>query len=210
MINLRKPFNKYITVIMLAVTLILAGCSSNVEYVTADNSDDAISLGLDSQDFEHAAQEALNSLLASNTLNKPGGGRYIVAIGKVVNDTTLRIDTDMLVKKIRIGMLQSGKAVITTAIAGNSKNVDDLIYDVRELRDNDEFKQDTIAGKGTLYAPDFSLTGKILQRISRTGKNKQLVEYYVQLTLTEIKSGLAYWENESTVRKLGSNKSTAW
>ncbi|WP_392552288.1 penicillin-binding protein activator LpoB [Orbus wheelerorum] len=210
MINLRKPFNKYISVIMLAVTLILAGCSSNVEYVTADNSDDAISLGLDSQDFEHAAQEALNSLLASNTLNKPGGGRYIVAIGKVVNDTTLRIDTDMLVKKIRIGMLQSGKAVITTAIAGNSKNVDDLIYDVRELRDNDEFKQDTIAGKGTLYAPDFSLTGKILQRISRTGKNKQLVEYYVQLTLTEIKSGLAYWENESTVRKLGSNKSTAW
>ncbi|RKS85963.1 hypothetical protein DES39_1381 [Orbus hercynius] len=210
MINLFKPFNKYTTIIALGVALSLSGCSSNVEYVTADNAADAISLGLDSQDFEQAAQEALNSLLASNALNKPGGGRYVVAIGKVINDTTLRIDTDMLVKKIRIGMLQSGKAVVTTAIAGNSNNVDDLIYDVRELRGNDEFKQDTIAGKGTLYAPDFSLTGKILQRISRTGKNKQLVEYYLQLTLTDIKSGLAYWENESTVRKLGSNKSTAW
>lgn len=210
MINLFKPFNKFTTVVILGLMMTLAGCSSNVEYVTDDNAADAISLGLDSQDFEQAAQESLNSLLASNALNKPGGGRYVVAIGKVVNDTTMRIDTDMLIKKIRIGMLQSGKAVITTAVAGNSNNVDDLIYDVRELRDNDEFKQDTIAGKGTLYAPDFSLTGKILQRISRTGKNKQLVEYYFQLTLTDIKSGLAYWESESTVRKLGSNKSTAW
>jgi len=209
MINLHKLF-KYTAAIMLGLSLTLTGCSSNVEYVNAGNADDAISLGLDSQDFEQAAQEALNSLLASNALNKPGGGRYVVAIGKMINDTTVRIDTDMLVKKIRIGMLQSGKAVITTAIASNSNNVDDLVYDVRELRGNDEFKQDTIAGKGTLYAPDFSLTGKILQRISRTGKNKQLVEYYLQLTLTDIKSGLAYWENESVVRKLGSNKSTAW
>jgi len=189
MINLHKLF-KYTTAIMLGLSLTLTGCSSNVEYVNADNADDAISLGLDSQDFEQAAQEALNSLLASNALNKPGGGRYVVAIGKMINDTTVRIDTDMLVKKIRIGMLQSGKAVITTAIASNSNNVDDLVYDVRELRGNDEFKQDTIAGKGTLYAPDFSLTGKILQRISRTGKNKQLVEYYLQLTLTDIKSSL--------------------
>lgn len=210
MTNLYNALNKYTIAIALGLTLTLSGCSSNVEYVTANNAEDAVSLGLDSQDFEQAAQESLNSLLASDALNKPGGGRYVVAIGKVVNDTTLRIDTDMLIKKIRIGMLQSGKAVITTAVAGNSNGVDELIYDVRELRDNDEFKQDTIAGKGTLYAPDLSLTGKISQRISRTGKNKQLVEYYLQLTLTDIKSGLAYWENESIVRKLGSNKSTAW
>lgn len=202
--------NKILTALSLGFILALTGCSSNIEYVTKDNAEDAVTLGLDSQDFEQAAQESLNSLISSNALNKPGGGRYVVAIGKIINDTTIRIDTDMLVKKIRIGMLQSGKAVITTAIAGNSNNVDDLIYDVRELRDNDEFKKDTIAGKGALYAPDFSLTGKIVQRIARTGKNKQLVEYYLQLTLTDIKSGLAYWENESVVRKLGSNKSTVW
>ena len=202
--------NKILTALSLGFILALTGCSSNIEYVTKDNAEDAVTLGLDSQDFEQAAQESLNSLISSNALNKPGGGRYVVAIGKIINDTTIRIDTDMLVKKIRIGMLQSGKAVITTAIAGNSNNVDDLIYDVRELRDNDEFKKDTIAGKGTLYAPDFSLTGKIVQRIARTGKNRQLVEYYLQLTLTDIKSGLAYWENESVVRKLGSNKSTVW
>jgi len=202
--------NKILTALSLGFILALTGCSSNIEYVTKDNAEDAVTLGLDSQDFEQAAQESLNSLISSNALNKPGGGRYVVAIGKIINDTTIRIDTDMLVKKIRIGMLQSGKAVITTAIAGNSNNVDDLIYDVRELRDNDEFKKDTIAGKETLYAPDFSLTGKIVQRIARTGKNKQLVEYYLQLTLTDIKSGLAYWENESVVRKLGSNKSTVW
>lgn len=204
-----SPFRVF-AIFILAFSVILSGCSSSIEYVTKDNEKDALSLGLDSQDFEQAAQEALNSLLASDALNKPGGGRYVVAIGQIVNNTTLRIDTDMLIKKIRIGMLQSGKAVITTAVAGNSSGVDDLIYDVRSLRDNDEFKQDTIADKGTLYAPDFSLTGKILQRIARTGNNKQLVEYYLQLTLTDVKSGLSYWESESIVRKLGSPKATAW
>ncbi|XKM13692.1 penicillin-binding protein activator LpoB [Orbaceae bacterium ac157xtp] len=208
--NTVKKSNIKLTLLSFLLGTLLIGCASDVEYVTQDNEKEAVSLGLDSQDFEHAAQESLNSLLISNALNKPGGGRYVVAIGKVVNDTTLRIDTDMLIKKIRMGMLQSGKAVITVAVAGNTNGVDDLIYDVRELRDNDEFKQETIAGKGTLIAPDFSLTGKILQRIARTGKNKQLVEYYLQLSLTDIKSGLVYWEGESIVRKLGSNKSTAW
>lgn len=206
---LNKLFVRFTTIIAFGSVIVLSGCSSNVEYITEKNADDAISLGLDRKDFENAAQDAIESLLASNALNKQGGGRYVVAVGKVVNDTTLRIDTDMLIKKIRIGMLQSGKAVITSAISANG-TADELIFDVRELRGNDEFKQDTIAQKGTLYAPDFSLTGKILQRISRTGKNKQMVEYYFQLTLTEIRSGLAYWESESTVGKLGSNKSTAW
>lgn len=208
--TIKKSPKQYGCIVLISALFTLSGCGSNVEYVTEDNADQALSLGLDSQDFERAAQEALDSLLASSALNRAGGGRYVVAIGRVTNDTTIRIDTDMLIRKIRIGMLQSGKAVVTTAVAGNQAGVDELIYDVRELRDNDEFKQDTIAGKGTLQAPDFSLSGKILQRIARTGNNKQLVEYYLQLTLTDLTSGLAYWENESIVRKLGSNKSTAW
>ncbi|QIQ20347.1 penicillin-binding protein activator LpoB [Zophobihabitans entericus] len=204
-----KTFSRITALITLSAAIILSGCSNNIEYINEDNADQAISLGLDRKDFENAAQDALESLLASNALNKAGGGRYVVAIGKVVNNTTLRIDTDMLIKKIRIGMLQSGKAVITSAVSANG-TADELIFDVRELRDNDEFKQDTIAQKGTLYAPDFSLTGKILQRIARTGNDKQMVEYYFQLTLTELRSGLVYWESESTVGKLGSNKSAIW
>ena len=80
----------------------------------------------------------------------------------------------------------------------------------RELRNSDEFNQDTVAKKGQMIAPDLSLSGKIIQRnISVTSKIQQ-VEYYFQLTLTDIDSGLAYWEGETVIGKRGSNKAVAW
>ncbi len=104
-------------------------------------------------------------------------------------------------------MNRSGKAIITTAVG---RQRDDTAQQVRKLRGNEEFKQDTIAKKHTLYAPELSLSGDILQRAAKTGDDEQLVEYYFQLTLTQIKSGLAYWEDEVIVGKLGSNDSVTW
>jgi PBP1b-binding outer membrane lipoprotein LpoB len=42
------------------------------------------------------------------------------------------------------------------------------------------------------------------------GRNKTQVEYFFQLSLTEIKSGLAIWEGETPIVKRGSSKSVSW
>jgi PBP1b-binding outer membrane lipoprotein LpoB len=55
-----------------------------------------------------------------------------------------------------------------------------------------------------------SLSGKIIQRNNRVDGDKQLVEYYIQLTLTDLATGLAVWEGETPIRKLGSAKGTSW
>ena len=39
---------------------------------------------------------------------------------------------------------------------------------------------------------------------------KQQVEYYFMLSLTEIRTGLAWWEGETIIGKRGSGKSVAW
>ncbi|PLY16372.1 MAG: penicillin-binding protein activator LpoB, partial [Sulfurimonas sp.] len=120
------------------------------------------------------------------------------------------IDTDQLIKKIRVGLLQSGKVVVTTAV-GVSGAEDPMSMQTREeLRGNVEFDQKTVAGKGEMIAPDLSLSGKILQRNIRVDSKTQRVEYYFQLSLTDIKTGLAFWEDERIVAKRGSNKSVAW
>lgn len=194
------------------LTLTLAGCNTQPTYVggsQAENKAAPLTMGIDRQDFEKAAQESVDSLLRSNALNKPQGGRYVVAISKVMNDTTQRIDTDMLIKKIRIAMLQSGKAVITSAVSANGAG-DDMVYQSRELRGNDEFRASTVAKKGTLIAPDMSLSGKIMQRNAITQSGDQLAEYYFQLTLTELATGLAFWEGESVIGKMGSNDTVTW
>ncbi len=189
---------------------VFTGCATKPHYVgVKDSKDMPTTLSIDRRDFEKAANEAIKDLLQSGALDKKGGGRYVVAMGRMINDTTQRIDTDMLIKKIRIAMLKSGKAVVTTAVKAGGPE-DEMTKEVRTLRADDEFKQSTIAKKGTIYAPDMSLAGKIMQRTVKTADNDQLVEYYFHLTLTHLESGLAFWEGESIVGKVGSNDSVTW
>jgi PBP1b-binding outer membrane lipoprotein LpoB len=61
-----------------------------------------------------------------------------------------------------------------------------------------------------MIAPDMSLSGKIIQRNTSDGGSGQRVDYYFMLTITDIKSGLAFWEGQEVVKKITSNKSAAW
>ena len=116
---------------------------------------------------------------------------------------------DQLIKKIRVELLKSGKVVVTTAVSANGAE-DKMSKQARELRDDDEFNQRTVQKKGQMIAPDMSLSGKILQRNVRMDDGKQQVEYYFMLSLTEIKTGLAWWEGETIIGKRGSGKSVSW
>ena len=119
-----------------------------------------------------------------------------------------RIDTDQLVKKIRTQLLQSGKVVVTTAVGLNGAE-DPMVMKARQLRKSGEVNQNTVAQAGKIIAPDLSLSGKIIQKNIPLGRNKTRVEYYVQLTLSEIETGLAFWEGETPIIKEG-GKAPIW
>ena len=201
--------------LVLTLGFMAHGCSQKTRYVTqseqqsTQESKENITMGLDNADFQRAAQEAIQSMLESGAVDKPGGGRYVLAISNIVNDTMQRIDTDQLVKKIRVALLQSGKVVVTTAVSAGGPE-DDMSYKARELRKSEEFNQKTVAKKGQMVAPDLSLSGKIIQRNSTLQDGSQRSDYYFQLSLTDINSGLAFWEGETVIGKVGSNDSAAW
>jgi hypothetical protein len=44
----------------------------------------AIGLGLDSRDFEGAAAKSVQDMLESHAVDKPGGGRYVMVVSRVV------------------------------------------------------------------------------------------------------------------------------
>ena len=53
-----------------------------------------------------------------------------------------------------------------------------------------------------MIAPDYSLSGKITQEIDRAGRTKQST-FYFQLSLTDLRTGLAFWEDQHEISKLG-------
>lgn len=196
------------TFLIILAAVLVSGCATETRYVDPAADDGPVSMSLDYRDFERAATEAVEDMLASGAVDNPDGGRYIMVVSRITNDTMQRIDTDQLVKKIRVSLLRSGKVVTTTAVGLNGAE-DEMSMRSRELRDSEEFDQSGVQRKGTLQAPDLSLSGKLMQRNHQVGGDQQ-VEYYIQLTLTDLASGLAFWEGETPIIKRGSDKSVSW
>jgi hypothetical protein len=196
-----------ITVISVAL---LVGCEQT-SYIDTMHDTGKPVMALDYRDFDQAASEMVQSMLASGALKKADGSRYVMATGRIVNDTMQRIDTDQLMAKVEQELLNSGQVVMTSAVGSKT---DQLTYDIRrDIKDSDigdEFDQNTVPGKGTLISPELSVSGKIFQRNIRYSSDKQQVEYYFQLRVSEIASGLVIWQNETLIGKRGSNRSVAW
>jgi uncharacterized protein (TIGR02722 family) len=191
--------------------VVFAGCQPATKNIDTVNDEGKAVMGLDYRDFDQAAAAMVSSLVSSGALNKKDGGRYVMATGRIVNDTMQRIDTDQLMAKVEQEMMNSGQVVMTSTVG--DKAGDSLVYEVRDLRDSDradEFNEDTMAAKKQLIAPELSISGKIIQRNVKYDKKKQQVEYYFQLRITDMTTGLRFWQEEKIIGKRGSDKMVSW
>ena len=181
---------------------LLAGCATQTQRLDLSHDTSAEVNALDSRDFGIAAEKMISDMIESGAVDKPAGGRYVLAIGRVANRTKQDIDTDQLVKKIRVSLLKSKKVVVTTAVGGSGAE-DNMSRAVRDLADDEMFNANTVAQQGTAIAPELSLSGKIIERNLKISSSKQRIEYIFQLSLTDINTGLAFWEGEETIGKIG-------
>jgi uncharacterized protein (TIGR02722 family) len=185
-----------------ALGLFAAGCATDAKYVDAKGSRTMVNVGkINIQDFSQAAEDAINSLLASGTLDKVKEPPAILVISRIVNNTSQQIDTDLLTKKIRVALNQSGKAVtrVTRGVGGTAE--DELAREIEA----EEKAQGTAVPTRTA---DFSLSGKIIETTTRAGNLKQSA-YTFQLSLTDTR-GLALWESEKEIVKQGTRGSVGF
>ncbi len=193
-----------------AAAILMTSCASNkVTYLDpASNDRKIVRVGnIDQQDWGMAASTMIDSLLQSGVLDKSDGKKSVVLIGTIRNKTQEHVDLDLLTKKIRVAIMRSGKALVTTAIGVGGPEDASSMKLRKELRDNEEFDQSTIAEKGTLKSADLSLTGKIIQSNAKAGRTRQSV-FTFQLSMTNVRNGLAVWEDEYEIIKQGKGKAS--
>lgn len=192
---------------VLMVSLIVSGCATKTVNVDKLNDPGQPVLSLDYRDFDYAVNELVESLLASNTLKKADNGRYVVTTGEIINDTTQQIDTRQLMSSIEEQLIASGQVDMTSVIGDST---DQMLTDSRALRDSDEFNKETVISKGQLVSPELSFSGKIFQRIIHYDKKTNQVEYYIELIVTNLKTGLRFWQKQVQILKRGSAKAPIW
>jgi|LWDU01.1.fsa_nt_gi uncharacterized protein (TIGR02722 family) len=196
---------------ILSVAIVLStGCSTvSVRNVDTHNDKEIAVKGLSSVDFKNVANYMIDSMLRSGRISKKDGGRYILVIGDITNDTMQRIDTDQFIRKIRVALAQTDKVSVTMAIGPDGAE-DKMLMKQRQLRGHEEFNQKTVAGKGQMLAYDLSLTGKIYQSNVRVDRSKERIEYNFWLVLSDPLTGVAFWEDETVIVKEATGGSVSW
>jgi uncharacterized protein (TIGR02722 family) len=186
-----------------AAALLFTGCATDTHYVQPDSSRLVTSVGkIDIQDFSQAA-DAMTQSLIDNLINAGqlksavADEPALMAISRIQNNTGQQLDTDLLVKKIRVALNRTGKVQTSTTI-GLGGAEDPLAADQQKA-------QEFFADKKHTRLPDYTLSGKIIEVRVGAGNVKQ-ASYVFQLSLSSA-SGVAVWEEEKTIIKQGSRSS---
>lgn len=197
---------KSIVLATLTLALLVAtqpGCTRRAQYVDASGGRVLVTLDqINIQDFSMAAEDAITDLLASGVLDRVPSSPAVMVVSRVINNTAQQVDTDLLTKKIRVALNQSGKALTMTTRGPGGTAEDELAREIaQEWRD---LGLEPIPSR----PPDFSLSGKIIETYTRAGNYRQAA-YTFQLSLTD-RRGLAVWEGEKAVVKQGRRPSVGF
>lgn len=186
--------SKIATTVAVGALLLLTGCETPTETRTVDaKGPDVINTSaINSQDWANAADQLLNSLLSSEALNNAPRKPAVLAVDRIINNTSLMVDTDLLIKKIRVGLTQTGKVAITNTMGLGERAV--VASEAAELEEMQSGK------KAKILVPDYTLYAKLIQQTDRNSKVTQNT-YSFQMSLVQVKTGLTVWEEEKQIAK---------
>jgi len=192
--KLTIPSKQLATVLAVGSLLMLTGCESPTETRTVDaKGPDVINTAaINTQDWANASDQLLASLLSSEALSHAPRSPAILAVDRIINNTQLMVDTDLLIKKIRVGLTQTGKIAVTNTLGLGERAV--VASEAAELEEMQSGK------KAKTLVPDFTLYAKLIQQTDRNSKLTQNT-YSFQMSLVQVKTGLTVWEDEKQITK---------
>jgi len=187
----------------LAATLVLTGCTTTAETRTVDarGPDLVNTSSINPQDWSNAADQLTGSLISSGALERAPKQPAVLAVDRVINNTQLMIDTDMLIKKIRVALTQTGKVAITNTLGLGERAV--VASEAAELEEMQTGR------KQKTLVPDYTLYAKLIQQTDRQGSVTQNT-YAFQMSLVDVRTGLTVWEDERQIAKQTKRPGVGW
>lgn len=202
---MKKQISTYVLCALLGLST--AACTTQTRVVSRAESQELVTATLSDNDFESAAKEMLDDMLA-NELSEPkaGGKPYVMMISDIQNDTMQRINTADLTDYIKKELRRSGRVKTTDAFGENrSKN----IALSRQLGESSLVDKSTVKKNNTVKAFDLTLEGRIAQKNSTVGKNK-MIEYIFSLNLIDMADGTELWSDKKVITKLTDKNTQTW
>jgi PBP1b-binding outer membrane lipoprotein LpoB len=174
---------------LLACAAFIVGCGTPATYKDANGRELVVSLDkVNIQDFATAGSQMLQSMISSPSFSK---GAPVLQLGSITNDTADNFDTALLLSKLTVPLVNAGRVT---------------------LLDNDATANAARATSGSnanVPRAEYVLKGKILEDRSNAGSTRQS-SFVFQLTLVEVKRGVAVWTEEKIVTKQGTKNAVGF
>lgn len=186
-----KPLRSLLCIAL--APLWLAGCASgpDIKRVDATSQRGVETEGITIRDFQEAAELMVNSLnnsvINTGRLQAPAGKQAMLAVSRVVNNTSLHIDMDLLTFPITAKLGETGKIEVVVT----DQKAKDAAAAERFRRDD----------KSLSRLPDYTLSGKIIEQRDQSGNTRQS-SYVFQMSLNSTTSGAsAVWQKQEIISK---------
>ncbi|MFC1452107.1 penicillin-binding protein activator LpoB [Verrucomicrobiota bacterium] len=195
------------TVTMSALVCGILGCATpqNTSGYRPPDEEGLDSTGVVSHNYQIVLEKMVRSMLRDG-LKKKSGGKPVIALGAIFNQTPYHIESRMIGEDIRIEVLKSGLAEFTTATDFEHKGGESRsLYSQLEFQSRGSGLVDPGTAKqyGRIVGADYLLFGNVYS-MAVEGPSGRVTEsnFKFNLTLTEIETGLVVWADTKQFRKL--------
>ena len=194
------------TVLTSALTLsalLLPACTSpNKRLDTNTRQRIVTTTDLDVDDAIRAADVLTESMIGSRVFagSTSRADAPLIEVSTFINNTSTQIDPDVVLKKIRTELTNSGLARVFTP-----RGQDTLAADQSA---RERFRSGAESDRSQNLRPDYTLSFKIIDDRARAGKIRELT-YTFQMSLTD-PDRIAAWEGEEIITKQGSKATVGW
>lgn len=179
---------------LCAAGLLISGCETPARVITDSRSNIVTLDQIDTQDWQRAAEDAVRKLANSGVLEQAPTKPAVVKITRITNNTSQRVDTDMLMQKVKIALTQSGKVKVMSQ--------DDA---TQQLNDYTRFQK----GDKSIVVPYYTISGKIIEQRASAGDTRQ-TSFIFQLNLATVSDGLDVWSGETDITKQGTTNAVGY
>ncbi|MCP3967078.1 MAG: penicillin-binding protein activator LpoB [Lentisphaerae bacterium] len=192
-----------------AAAFVLSGCGTEAHRIDTSSNQGLTTVDdINFKDWQIAGEKCVKTMLDSGVLKRKDDRKTVIMISTVKNSTNEHVNTRLLTDRIRLAILRSGQAVTTTAVSGSGPE-DNASRQVRELSNDKMFNKSTVVKQGTAIAPDVSLAGEIVQQKTKSGRSYESY-FFIHMTLTDLKTGLAVWEDNVEIAKQAKKPWFGW
>lgn len=192
-------------IILLALipfVLSLAGCATPGD-MTAYRDSSEVERWSQTNQVDPNDYNIVVTTMVESMLNRVSGGRPMIVLGNVFNNTHHNVRTELLANKIQVEILRSGTARFSAATSEKRKGGQSgSVYKQLEFQsESGHVDSSTIARVGRLFGADYVLYGFVENIETRSRARTQAYFSFIMM-LHHTETGEVIWAEEAEITKV--------